>query len=631
MAETPASIPQPSSSSTTTSTYTPPQFFNYPEPHYLEVTYKAPAANSNPIFRGLPLLIGSKIIANAPFIAKFLWANAGFNTLRGLKEVDGVEARYEPVVIPVKSAEDYAAQNYTAADALRDTPGGTPTKDEVVGRFWSVKDYHDAYTSGKLTPTDVVKALLPLIRRDVKDKTQHSTAFLCTNVEAVLAAAEASTQRWKAGAPLGTLDGIPIAVKDEVDAEGYCRTFASCREYKSAADTTESSWCVRQWLEAGAILVGKTNMHEIGMDTTNNNPVAGTPLNPYNPQYYTGGSSGGSAYAVGAGLVPFALGCDGGGSIRLPASFCGIYGLKTSHARVSERPTPNLACTNTVVGPMAADMSSLELAYRVMATPDPSHRHSALFPPPRKIASPPPKVLGVYKNWFDRADPAVKALCQRAIDHFVEKLGYELVDVHIPLIHEGQTAHALSIMSEAVNGTPDTTFLTPANRVLLSVGAQCPVSDFIQANRVRNLLMSHLAALYKQYPGLLILTPTVPTAGWEIKGGAGDLTHGVSDGDMSIRSMEYVWLANFSGCPCLQVPVGYAKPKDGYGEDVVPVGMMAMGEWGSEDRLVEWGFEAEAYLHGKGGERRRRPPVWVDVLGRAGRGEGGEEDGKVTP
>jgi Asp-tRNA(Asn)/Glu-tRNA(Gln) amidotransferase A subunit family amidase len=266
---------------------------------------------------------------------------------------------------------------------------------------------------------------------------------------------------------------------------------------------------------------------------------------------------------------------------------------------------------------MAADMSSLEVAFRVMATPDPSNRHSALFPPPQKLANPAPKLLGVYKNWFDRADAPVKALCQQAIDHFTHKLGYEIVDIHIPLIHEGQTAHAMSIMSEAVNASPDTTFLSPANRVLLAVGAQCPASDYIQANRLRSLLMSHLAALYQQHPGLLILTPTVPTVGWEIKNGAADLTYGVSDGDMSIKSMEYVWLANFSGCPCLQVPVGYATPKNGYGSDVVPVGMMAMGEWGSEDHLIEWGFDAEAYLHGKENGGRRRPPVWVDVLGKA--------------
>jgi hypothetical protein len=283
-----------------------PQFFNYPEPRYTEVPYKSPPANKNPIFRGLPLLIGSKVVANVPFIAKFLWANAGFSSLRGLKEVGEVEARYEPVVIPSKKSPNNEVSSYTSEDGLRQTPEGVPTGKVAEGRFWSVKDYYDVYKSGKVTPTDIVNALLPLVRRDVKNKAAHSTAFLSTQVDLVLAAAEESTQRWKAGKPLGVLDGVPIAVKDEVDVKGYDRTFASSRVYKEADET---AWCVKQWEQAGAILIGKTNMHEIGMDTTNNNPVTGTPFNPYNDKYYTGGSSGGSGYAVGAGLVPFALGC----------------------------------------------------------------------------------------------------------------------------------------------------------------------------------------------------------------------------------------------------------------------------------------------------------------------------------
>jgi hypothetical protein len=284
------------------------QFFNYPEPNYVEVPYKSPPANKNPIFRGLSLVIGSKVVANVPFIAKLLWANAGFDSLRGLKDLDELEARYEPVVIPFKKSEDYAVPEYTNPEALSATPEGVPTEKAPNGRFWSVRDYYQAYKSGKITPTDVVNALLPLIRRDVKEKTNYSTAFLSTQVDVVLAAAEASTLIWKQGKRFGVLDGVPIAVKDEVDVKGYKRTFGSRKVYKEA-DAAETAWCVKQWEAAGAVLIGKTNMHEIGLDTTNNNPVTGTPLNPYNDNYYTGGSSGGSGYAVGAGLVPFALGC----------------------------------------------------------------------------------------------------------------------------------------------------------------------------------------------------------------------------------------------------------------------------------------------------------------------------------
>jgi Asp-tRNA(Asn)/Glu-tRNA(Gln) amidotransferase A subunit family amidase len=113
-----------------------------------------------------------------------------------------------------------------------------------------------------LTPLEVAETLLPLIRRDTTPPGKHSTAFLESYVDAVLAAAQASTERYKNGKPLGPLDGVPIAVKDEVLVKGYKRTLASKLDFKKGID--ETSWCVRKWEEAGAIVVGKTNMHECG-------------------------------------------------------------------------------------------------------------------------------------------------------------------------------------------------------------------------------------------------------------------------------------------------------------------------------------------------------------------------------
>jgi Asp-tRNA(Asn)/Glu-tRNA(Gln) amidotransferase A subunit family amidase len=261
---------------------------------------------------------------------------------------------------------------------------------------------------------------------------------------------------------------------------------------------------------------------------------------------------------------------------------------------------------------MASDMASLEVAYRVMATPDPKSKHSSLFPAPRPLSAPRKKILGIYKPWFDRADEPVRKLCQAAIDYYRTTLGYEVIDITIPLIHEGQSAHAITILSEAVSNVPDPKFLQPANRVLLAVANNCPTQDFLQAQRIRQVLMSHLAYLFTQNPDLIIVTPTTPNAGWAITGGAKDLKHGITDGDMTTRTMEYVWLANFTGCPAITLPAGYVKPSLGKGD--VPIGLMGMGIWGSEEGLIEWGFEGEKYLLDvlKGG--RPKPPVWTDVL-----------------
>lgn len=129
--------------------------------------------------------------------------------------------------------------------------------------YYTSADYHALYLSGGLTPTAVVETLLPLVRRDVQPAGKHSTAFLESQVEIIRAAAEASSERYKKGQPLGPLDGIPIAVKDEVHITGYKRTLGTNLDFKAGSDAT--SWCVTQWQDAGAIVIGKTTMHELGL------------------------------------------------------------------------------------------------------------------------------------------------------------------------------------------------------------------------------------------------------------------------------------------------------------------------------------------------------------------------------
>lgn len=261
---------------------------------------------------------------------------------------------------------------------------------------------------------------------------------------------------------------------------------------------------------------------------------------------------------------------------------------------------------------MASNMADLEIAYRIMAIPDPRNASSSLFPPAISHSVPPShlKILGIYKPWFDSADPAVLNACHDALTYY-QSIGYSIVDITIPYLAEGQLAHALTILSEISTGIHDLTGLTAANKILLSVGKQSPASDFLLAQKLRNLLMQHLAFLFQSHPGLLIVTPTTPIAGWHISGGSTDLKHGVSDANMSVRNMEYVWLANFTGCPALSVPVGRAHAKEGKGR--IPVGLMAMAEWGAEEDLIEWGKAGEKWAWEDEG-RMGRAVGWVDVL-----------------
>ncbi|KAJ5774902.1 Amidase [Penicillium paradoxum] len=561
-------------------------FLNYPPPR------EGPSVPYNneeqviPAFRGRTLAIGATLIHNIGFIQSHFWRNAGFGVIREIPELGQYPGRYDPTVIPV----DNASNVELAAKAV----SGNVERRKGSRGYYTSADYHALYTSGELTPTAVIETLLPFVRRDTQPPGKHSIAFFESQSDLILAAAEASTERYKKGQSLGPLDGVPVAVKDEVHLTGYKRTLGSKLDFKHGIDAT--SWCVRQWLDAGAIIIGKTSMHEIGLDTNNNNPNYGTPRNPHNKEYYCGGSSGGSGYAVGAGLVPIALGADGGGSIRIPSSFCGIWGLKPSHGRISGAPSQSLAPTVGVLGPMAASIDDLALAYRVMATPAPALEDPISsqfpYPTPYQPNSTRPKTIGIVRDWVNRAEKPVRAVLDRALDYYREQ-GYIIIDITIPYLTEGQRAHALTIMAEIASGVDASKIrhLTAPNKVLVSMGMyQITAQDLLASQRLRNLLMTHLSHLFKAHPGLIILSPTTPIPGWRIDGGEADLSHGLSDGKYSVRNMEYVWLANFAGCPAISCPAGYA-PDSG-----VPIGLMAMGEWGAEEELFAFARDGEAIL-----------------------------------
>jgi Asp-tRNA(Asn)/Glu-tRNA(Gln) amidotransferase A subunit family amidase len=315
---------------------------------------------------------------------------------------------------------------------------------------------------------------------------------------------------------------------------------------------------------------------------------------------------------VGHGLIPFAIGSDGGGSVRIPSNYCGLYGLKTTHSRVSVAPMPDAGKSVTVRGPLASSMADLEISYRVLAQPDPSTYPSSQFSPPRKHTGPRNKLLGIHKAWIDRADPPVQEACRAALHYFQSVLGYRVVDISIPLLTQGQLAHAMTIMAEGASGHKTSIYdLTAPNRILMSVARQSPATDFLLAQRVRNILMEHLADLFRKHPGIVIVTPTTPNAGWPID--EAELSHGVTNGNMQIRNMEYVWLANFTGIPCIQFPVGYVDGVKGSGK--VPIGLSGQGEWGSEDALIEFGHDGEKWLHEGYKDGKLMPEGWVDVLG----------------
>lgn len=364
---------------------------------------------------------------------------------------------------------------------------------------------------------------------------------------------------------------------------------------------------------AGAIVVGTLAMHELGTDVSGCNPRRGSPKNWYNTSYYTGGSSSGAGSALSAGLIPIAIGTDAGGSIRIPSAFCGTYGLKPTLHR-----THTMNSSICVIGPLAATAADLAVAYRSMTAPNPDDAIQSAFAPSIPPSPSAKKTLGVCREWIDRASPVVRDAILKATTYFVEHHSYDLVDIQIPYLQEGQWAHGGWALSEALDHLKTRlrgqySSLNHHNKIIYAISSCTSAADMLKYSQMRALLMEHLAFLFKKHPGLLIITPTAPEVGWKVH--PGDEAYGVVDSNLTLRMMMYIWLANSTGCPAVSAPVGYGEPEQGEGK--LPIGMMAMGEWGAEEQLLSWAVEAEQYLNAALEGGRSRPKEWADIIGLA--------------
>lgn len=217
--------------------------------------------------------------------------------------------------------------------------------------FATTKDYAESYRSGATTPEKIAGQVLGAIEESNACSSALRAIIACKHDD-VLAQARASAERWKAGKPLSIFDGVPVAVKDEVDMVPYGTTFGT--KLLGKTPVSEDSTVVARMRAGGAMLIGKANMNEVGIGVTGLNLHHGTPRNPYNPAHFTGGSSSGSGAAVAAGLCPAAIGADGGGSIRIPASFCGLVGIKATFGRISEFNSRGVCWSVAHNGPIAA-------------------------------------------------------------------------------------------------------------------------------------------------------------------------------------------------------------------------------------------------------------------------------------
>ncbi len=469
-------------------------------------------------------------------------------------------------------------------------------------RFATVHDYARAYQEGKTTPDEVAHKVLEAIEAS-NGANPPLRAIIAVDREDVLKQAMAATKRIQNGQPLSAFDGVPVAVKDEVDMVPYPTTVGTAFLGKSpaAADAT----VVARMRAAGALLIGKANMHEIGIGVTGLNPHHGTARNPYNPAHYTGGSSSGPGAAVASGLCPVAIGADGGGSIRIPSSFCGLVGLKPTFRRVSEFGAAPLCWSVAHLGPLAATATDAALAFGVMAGPDPKHPTSMHQPPPTlegwdnlDLSN---LTLGVYWPWFRHASADVVSACEALLKEF-ENRGAQVHEIVIPELENGRVAHTITIageMAQAMGGTYAAHHREHGMdvRINLALAREFTARDYIQAQRARTQMMANFNRVLEQVD--VIVTPTTGLTAPAIPKAA--LLHGDSDLTTLAKIMRFTTPANFTGLPAISFPAGY-------NDAGLPIGMQAIGRAWQEPTLLRLALAAEQAVE------RQAPQVYYKIL-----------------
>jgi len=402
---------------------------------------------------------------------------------------------------------------------------------------------------------------------------------------------------------MSVFDGVPVAAKDEIDQAGYPTTIGT-KILRNAPPAARDCTAVARMRAAGAVMVGKANMHEIGIGVTGFNQHYGSARNPYNDLYHTGGSSAGPACVVGAGLVPVSIGADGGGSIRLPASLCGVVGVKPTYGRISERGAAPLCWSLAYLGPLASCARDAALAYEVMAGADAEDPNS-LGHPAVEIDSSAPRslkgvTLGVYWPWFRHAQPEVAATCEQLLEQ-IRAAGAVIVEVEIPDLDLARIAQLIIITSEMSTGLwphvrdrlGDFGVETQLN---LTLASQASAVEYIHAQRLRTRITAHFERALATCDA--IITPASGNTAMRIhpSGGA------VSDIGRTLETMRFAFVSNLTGHPAISFPAGY----DATG---LPIGMQAIGKGWSEQLLLRVAAYAETVIE------RRKPQRYYAPLG----------------
>jgi aspartyl-tRNA(Asn)/glutamyl-tRNA(Gln) amidotransferase subunit A len=449
----------------------------------------------------------------------------------------------------------------------------------------------DAIRGGNLKSTDVLDTFLARVEKFDSEL----NAFCHKDVDAARARAAEIDAEISGGGDPGPWAGVPMGVKELAQVKGWPDTHASkvFERDVAAQDCTE----VARLRAAGAVFVGLTTAPEFGAVNWTRSYLHGTTRNPWNPERTPGGSSGGSAAAVAAGMMPICTGSDGGGSIRIPSSYSGLFGFKVSFGRVGDEGPFDNGLTS-VPGPMCRSVRDAARYVDAIAGPtaiDPTSLPKPVRPYEAAIVSGDAlaDLRGKKAAWsstlgFAVCDPEVEKLAHEAALALCDDAGLQLIDVDVKLPRPGQAWAIISNLSGATH-YGERVFsrpldeLTPVVRIGYENLPDMKIDAVLRALRRRDELLAAIAAVFDEVD--ILLTPTTATTAFVAEGPPPLEIAGQSVGGMG--SVPYTAPFNISGMPGVSIPVGCAP-------DGLPVGLQAVTRRHDEELVLACGAIAEA-------------------------------------
>ncbi|MDE0300393.1 MAG: amidase [Candidatus Poribacteria bacterium] len=432
--------------------------------------------------------------------------------------------------------------------------------------------------SGEISPVELIESAFEAIDRG----NPELNAFITLFREQSLEGARQAEREIREGHIRGPLHGMPIALKDIIHVTGAP---TRCGSSFFSVDSTRPDATVTARLKgAGAIVIGKTNLHEFAYGVTTENPHFGTTANPWNTSHVAGGSSGGSAVAVAAGFSAGALGTDTGGSVRIPAAMCGVVGLKPTYGRISVTGVLELAQSLDCVGPICRRVEDAAVIMNALAGYDISDVNSVNRSVPDYTDSLSDSVSGMKaglprQHCFEDLHPDVESSVAEAIE-ILGQLGVEVVELDLPSIPDAHQATLTLLMAEASHFhrkrlAEHREDYSHDVREIIEDGRKFSASDYVAAVRVREQARREFARAFECVN--FLLTPTVPAPA-PLRSMM-DTSEGSDSNRMRPRLTQNTRIFNLLGLPAISVPCGFTA-------ESLPVGLQIVGRWWAEDELL---------------------------------------------